>query len=145
MAAWILAWRASTSSRYSTGESPPIKAGQPEPSPHLGTAWEGHHIYEDLTERSSAIPGGIQELEIPPSLNSKRADSFFKSRWFSHQAREFYTCKDSIIRLFFCKAQGFYESACRNDCMKYYDYYQFCLNPLGSDCLFIPRLRARVN
>jgi hypothetical protein len=34
----FLAWRAGTNSRYSTGESSPIKDGQPEPSPHLGTA-----------------------------------------------------------------------------------------------------------
>jgi hypothetical protein len=30
------------------GKGPPIKAGQPEPSPHLETTWETHHIYEDL-------------------------------------------------------------------------------------------------
>jgi hypothetical protein len=35
------------------GKGPPIKAGQPEPSP----ACENHHIYEDLTESSSARPG----------------------------------------------------------------------------------------
>jgi hypothetical protein len=27
---------------------PPIKAGQPEPSSHLETTCEIHHIYEDL-------------------------------------------------------------------------------------------------
>ena len=30
------------------GKGPPIKAGQPEPSLHLETAREIHHIYEDL-------------------------------------------------------------------------------------------------
>ncbi len=39
---------------------PPIKAGQPEPSSHLETTCEIHHIYEDLkvlisqTEEESA-------------------------------------------------------------------------------------------
>jgi hypothetical protein len=30
------------------GRGPPIKAGQPEPSSHLETTYEIHHIYEDL-------------------------------------------------------------------------------------------------
>jgi len=59
------------------GKGPPIKAAQPEPSPHLETACEIHHIYEDLNESSSARPGRSQQLEIPPSLNSKQAACFF--------------------------------------------------------------------
>ncbi len=35
------------------GKGPPIKAGRPEPSPHLETACEIHHIYEDMNESSS--------------------------------------------------------------------------------------------
>jgi hypothetical protein len=41
---------------------------------------ERQHIYEDLNESSSASPGGSQQLEIPPSLNSKRAANFFPIR-----------------------------------------------------------------
>jgi hypothetical protein len=41
------AWWAGTNSRYSTGESPPIKAGQPELPPHLETTCEIHHINEE--------------------------------------------------------------------------------------------------
>jgi hypothetical protein len=42
---------------------------------------ERQHIYEeDLNESSSASPGGSQQLEIPPSLNSKRAANFFQIR-----------------------------------------------------------------
>jgi hypothetical protein len=37
---------------------------------------ERQHIYEDLNESSSARPGGSQQLEIPPSPNSKRAPNF---------------------------------------------------------------------
>jgi hypothetical protein len=36
------------------GKGLPIKAGQPEPSLHLETACETHHIYEDLNKSSSA-------------------------------------------------------------------------------------------
>ncbi len=41
---------------------------------------ERQHIYEDLNESSSASPGGSQQLEIPPSPNSKRAANFFQIR-----------------------------------------------------------------
>ncbi len=39
---------------------------------------ERHHIYEDLNESFSASPGGSQQLEIPPSPNSKRAANIFQ-------------------------------------------------------------------
>jgi len=68
------------------GKGPPIKAGQPEPSPHLETACEIHHIYEDLNESSSARPGRSQQLEIQPSLNSKRAACFSSPAGFSSNA-----------------------------------------------------------
>jgi hypothetical protein len=44
---YFLAWRASTNSRYSTGDGPPIKAGQSEPSLHLETTCEIHHNYKE--------------------------------------------------------------------------------------------------
>jgi hypothetical protein len=47
------------------------------------------HIYEDLNESSSASPGGSQQLEIPPSLNSKRAAKFFQIRWFFTRRGDF--------------------------------------------------------
>jgi hypothetical protein len=37
---------------------------------------ENQHIYEDLNESSSARPGGSQQLEILPSLNSKQTPNF---------------------------------------------------------------------
>jgi hypothetical protein len=72
---------------------------------------ERQHIYEDLNESSSAIPGGSQQLEIPPSLNSKWAASFFQSCWFFTRRGDFNTRQDSIVRLFFCKAPIFCKSA----------------------------------
>jgi hypothetical protein len=71
----ILTSRAGTTGRYSTGETPPIKAERPEPSDHLRST-RINTIYEDLNESSSARLGGSQQLEILPSPNSKRAPDF---------------------------------------------------------------------
>jgi hypothetical protein len=68
------------------GKGPPIKAGRPEPSPHLETACKIHHIYEDLNESSSARPGRSQQLEIQPSLNSRRDACFSSPAGFSSDA-----------------------------------------------------------
>ncbi len=76
----ILTSRAGTTGRYSTGETPPIKAERPEPSDHLrSTCTRINTIYKDLNESSSARLGGSQQLEILPSPNSKRAPNF--SAW----------------------------------------------------------------
>jgi hypothetical protein len=101
------------------GKGLPIKAGQPEPSLHLETACEIHHIYEDLNESSSVRPGRSQKLEIPPSLNSKQAACFSSPAGFSSDAGfsskrgffarrgDFNARKDSIVRLIFCKRKDF--------------------------------------
>ncbi len=72
---------------------------------------ERQHIYEDLNESSSAGPGGSQQLENPPSLNSKRAASFFQLRWFFTRRWDFNARQDPIVRLCFCKAPTFCKSA----------------------------------
>ncbi len=73
----ILTGRAGTTGRYSTGETPPIKAERPEPSDHLRSAClRINTIYKDLNESSSARLGGSQQLEILPSIHSKRAPDF---------------------------------------------------------------------
>jgi hypothetical protein len=73
----ILTSRAGTTGRYSSGETPPIKAGQAEPSDHLrSTCTRINTIYEDLNESSSARLGGSKQLEILPSPNSERAPNF---------------------------------------------------------------------
>jgi hypothetical protein len=51
----FLAWQAGTISRYSAGESPPIKAGQPEATPHLATACKGIHIIRETKEIVSEV------------------------------------------------------------------------------------------
>ncbi len=107
------------------GKGPPIKAGRSEPSPHLETACEIHHIYEDLNESSSARPGRSQQLEIQPSLNSKRAACFSSPAGFSSNASFLpgagistparilsFACfsvdaRISQIRLFFSKSKDF--------------------------------------
>ncbi len=67
--------------------------------------------YEDLNKSSSARPGGSQQLEIPPSLNSKRATSFFQTCWFFTRRGDFNARQDPIVRLFFCKVPIFCKSA----------------------------------
>jgi hypothetical protein len=72
---------------------------------------ERQHIYEDRNESSSASPGGSQQLEIPPSPNSKRAANFFLiSRYFTRRG-DFNACQDSIVRLYFCQTPTFCKSA----------------------------------
>jgi hypothetical protein len=58
--------------RYSTGETPPIKAIR---SLEVYMS-ERQHIYEDLNESSSARPGESQQLKVLPSPNSKRTPNF---------------------------------------------------------------------
>ncbi len=98
--AYILACRAGTTSRYSTGETPPIKAEQAWAVISLGGYMsERQHINEDLNESSSASPGGSQKLEIPPSPNSKWAANLF--RWYFAGRGDFKARQDSIVRLYF--------------------------------------------
>jgi hypothetical protein len=97
-------------------KGPAIKAGQPEPSLHLGTACENHHIYEDLNESSSPRPGVSQLLEIPPSLNSKRAACFSSPAGFSSDADFLPGAGISTRQGFyhppvFLYTQGFHKSA----------------------------------
>jgi hypothetical protein len=59
------------------------RAAHKKQGTHLETTCEIHHIYEDLNKSSSARPGRSQQLEIPPSLNSKQAACFSSSAGFS--------------------------------------------------------------
>ncbi len=72
---------------------------------------ESQHIYEDMNEISSTSPGGSQQLEIPPSPNSKRAANFFQIRWYFTRGGDFNARQDSIVRLYFCQTPTFYKSA----------------------------------
>ncbi len=65
----FLAWRAGTSSRYSTGESPPIKAGHQEIIPHLETTCEIHHINE---EEKVLISGTREKSAVGESAEPKQ-------------------------------------------------------------------------
>jgi hypothetical protein len=56
------AWRAGTTSWYSAGESPPIKAGRPEATPHLvsacgelNTFWKTYEIFSARSGRSHML------------------------------------------------------------------------------------------
>ncbi len=124
VSAEILTSHAGTTGRYSTGETPPIKAERPEPSDHLGsTCTRINTFYEDLNESSSARLGGSQQLEILPSPNSKRAPNFsawvltggeiLKARQFSWRSN-FTRRGDFNVRLssiVYYQADEFYISA----------------------------------
>ncbi len=64
-------WRASTSSWYSTGESPPIKAGHWGTIPHFESTCTRFNTSAGRRTRPSAGPERSQQLQILPSLNSK--------------------------------------------------------------------------
>ncbi len=66
-----LLWRAGTNSRYSTGESPPMKAGHRELLPHLESTCTRFNTSARRRTRPTAGPERSQQLQIPPSLNSK--------------------------------------------------------------------------
>ena len=77
---------------------------------------ERQHIYEDLNESSSASPGGSQQLEILPSLNSKEffsgppvfpAAPAFPWTLIFHQAQGFDRRKVFTIRQVFTGRQYF--------------------------------------
>ncbi len=72
---------------------------------------ERQHIYEDLNESSSARPGGSQQLEIPPSPNSKRTPNFFADIWLGAEIftrrGDFNARQGSIVRLYFYQAPIF--------------------------------------
>jgi hypothetical protein len=117
-AAWILDIRGNfdRSCRYSTGETPPIKAERPEPLNHLrSTCLRINTIYEDLNESSSARPGGSQQVEILQSPNSKRAPNFSAQILTRHRnlprLRDFNVRHSSIVRLNFYQAYKFCKPA----------------------------------
>ncbi len=90
----FLAWRAAISSRYSTGESPPIKAGQLELTPHLETTCKIHHINEEEkvlisgTREKSAV-GDSAPAETVSRLLTFPALPVFPQTLVFHQARRF--------------------------------------------------------
>jgi hypothetical protein len=118
----ILTSPAGTTGRYSTGETPPIKAERPGPSDHLrSTCTRVNTIYEDLNESSSARLGGIQQLEILPSTNSKRAQNF--SAWVLIgaeilEARQFCWRRDFTRR---------WDFNVRLSSIAYYQAHGFCI------------------
>ena len=65
----FLALQAGTISRYSTGESPPIKALWQELPPHLETTCEIHHINE---EENVLISGTREKSAVGDSAEPKQ-------------------------------------------------------------------------
>jgi hypothetical protein len=65
----FLAWLAGPNSRYSTEESPPIKAGHQETIPHLETTCEIHHINQ---EENMLISGTREKSAVGDSAEPKQ-------------------------------------------------------------------------
>jgi hypothetical protein len=65
------AWQAGTSSRYRTGESPPINAGHWGTIPHLESTCTRFNTLARRRTRPSAEPERSQQLQILLSLDSK--------------------------------------------------------------------------
>ncbi len=97
-----LAWRAGTNSRYSTGESPPIKAGWQELPPHLETTCEIHHINE---EENMLISGTREKSAVGDSAKPKQQAGrlLFQFRLL-FQLRQYFARRGDFQR-----PQGFYN------------------------------------
>ncbi len=111
----FLAWQAGAYSRYSTGEGPPIKAGQPEPSSHLATTCENHHINE---EQNVLISGTREKSAVGDSAEQAGSLLFQLCQYFTRRGdfngrKDFtiglisFTPKDFPIRLIFSSSKDF--------------------------------------
>ncbi len=133
----ILIGHAGTTSRYSTGETPPIKAEQPEPSDYLrSTCLRINTIYEDLNESSSARLGGSQQLEILLSPNSKRAPNF--SAQILDRRRNFTRRRNVTRRRNFTRRGDFNV---RHSSIAYYQAHEFCVSAAIFRSNFPPEFR----
>ncbi len=115
----FLAWRAAINSRYSTGESQPIKAGQMELTPHLETTCEIHHINEEEnvlisgTREKSAVGDSTRAETVAGCLLFQCRQYFFR-RWYFTRCGDFNTIglifsrrKDFTIRLILSRRKDF--------------------------------------
>jgi hypothetical protein len=98
------------------GEGPPIKAGQPEPSSHLTTTCENHHINK---EQNVLISGTREKSAVGDSAEHKEGSLLFQLRQYFTRRGDFncrkdftiglisFTCKDFPIRLIFSGSKDF--------------------------------------
>jgi hypothetical protein len=96
--------------RYSTGESPPIKAGQRVTIPHLESTCTRFNTSARRRMRPSAGPERSQQLQILPSLTVRQF--FSGSAYFSCCANiggrlVFPVCQHFCRRQYFSMRQGF--------------------------------------
>jgi hypothetical protein len=111
ISAYILACRAGTSSRYSTGETPPIKAGQPGLCSHLGTAWERGNISTRIWTRAlQPAQEEVSSWRFPQAQTVSGPPTFSRSADFFSRRGDFNARQDSIVRLYFCKTPIFCKS-----------------------------------
>ncbi len=137
ISAYILTCRADTSSRYRTGEIPPIKAGQPVLCPHLGSAWERGNISTRIWTRAlqpvqeevsswrfrraltvSGPPTFSSSADFSPGAGISMPAKILSSAYISARRQYFpnppiFLWGANILRicLFFCESPIFWESA----------------------------------
>jgi hypothetical protein len=102
-------------SRYSTGESPPIKAGHRELLPHLESTCMRFNSSARRRTRPSAVPDRSQQLQILPSLTVRQFFSI--SAYFSSYpnigGRLVFSRRQCFCRpQYFCIRQGFWMRQC---------------------------------
>jgi hypothetical protein len=116
-----------TISRYSTGGSPPIKAGHREIPTHLETTCTRFNTSARRRTRPSAGPERSQLLQILPSLTVRQFFSIsayfsccaniggrlvFSRRQYFRRRQYFSMCQGFSIRQGFCMRQGFSMRHC---------------------------------
>jgi hypothetical protein len=104
-------WGAGTISRYSTGESLPIKVGLLEAMPHLTTACKRATL-SGRSRSSSVGPGRSQQLRILLSLTVRRFSwvcaSFLLTPRFCR--RPYFVDPSILLTPVFCRRQYFVDA-----------------------------------
>jgi hypothetical protein len=121
--AYILACRASTSSRYSTGETPPKKAGRHELCLHLRSTWQRGNLSTRIWTRA------LQQVQEEVSSWRFCQAQTAQIRWYFTRRGYFNAHQDFIVRLYFCQTPTFCKSANILCICQYFGRRQHFVNP----------------
>jgi hypothetical protein len=119
------AWRAGTISWYSAGESPSIKVGWPEATPHSATAcggintfWEMLEIFSKVWEKSADVDSAEPNSK---EILLRLRQHFVDTRFLSTQdfcRREIFVDKRILWTREFCRLENFVDPS--NFCQRKY-------------------------
>ncbi len=110
------AWQSGTISRYSAGESQPLKAGRPAATAHLATSRGGINNYRE-NRRTSARSGRSQLLQTLPGQNSKEILPRMRQHFVEANILltptfcrlEYFTEAKILLTQIFCRRQHFVD------------------------------------